>query len=86
MKKIKNINWEEKLDSIFKKAEQEEQSPFELEGLKDFIRQNFIEKKEIEKTINELGNDPPIESNEIRRAYHQALSDLHKELLENDKI
>ena len=44
------------------------------------IRANFIPKERVEEAINKLGNDPP-ESNEARRAYYQALSDLRKELL-----
>ena len=33
------------------------------------------ERSRIKEKLNELANDPPIESNERRRGYHQALTD-----------
>jgi len=46
-------------------------------------RQEVIE--EVEALTKELGSDPPLESNERRRGYHQAFTDMLQSLITKDK-
>ena len=50
---------------------------------KSKARQEVIE--EVEALTKELGSDPPLESNERRRGYHQAFTDMLQSLITKDK-
>lgn len=77
----------EKLKKIFDKAEQEDQVPFELEGLKSFLRETQLSlleevKKEIEKMPTKFSER---ESDEFDAGYSLACRSIIEKLDEEIK-